>query len=100
MSMKDNEAPSIVLDGGYSAETVVNAKLNATHKIQGYTYSDNKTRVEKLSMSVMVLKPTGELFVEAENIITLDCKGEWRIIYYCIDGEGNATTEYYTVKVQ
>ena len=100
MSIKDKEAPLLVLASGYNSETVVEAKLNTVHEIQSYTCTDNKTRAEKLSMSIVILKPTGEIYVEDEKSITLDSKGEWRIIYYCIDGDGNATTEYYTINVQ
>ena len=99
MSIKDEEPPKIELSGGYTSKTVVTAKLNSKYTLQGYTVSDNKTKSDKLSVSVLILKPSGEIYVEEGESITPDCAGDWRVIYYCVDGDGNASTEYYTLRV-
>ena len=100
ISIKDNQPPTITVDDGYNGKTVISEKLNATHSLHGYTISDNKTKTERLNFSIVILKPTGEIFVWDDDEITLDAVGEWRVIYYCIDGDGNAATEYYKIKVQ
>ncbi len=93
----DSVAPEITLNNGYNTSTVVLAKLNSKHKIQGYIASDNYDK--DVEVSTYVLSPNFIYTKMTGKTVTLDEVGDYRIYYVAKDSSGNIASTYYTVRV-
>ena len=93
----DSFAPEITLNNGYNTSTVVLAKLNSKHKIQGYIASDNYDK--DVEVSTYVLSPNFIYTKMTGKTVTLDEIGDYRIYYVAKDSSGNIASTYYTVRV-
>lgn len=100
MTVTDSESPTITLDKGYGADTVVNAKIGDKIKIVSYTVSDDYSATDKLKTFVSVIDPNYAIEVLEGNSFVAKMKGTYKICYYCYDETGNLSMQYYTVKVQ
>ena len=92
----DRRPPVITLDERYDGE-VVKVKAGETVDIDSYSVSDGETPTEELVSYVSVFNPTGTYMPGAITSFTTNYTGTYRVVYYCMDGDGNYTTVSYTV---
>lgn len=95
----EERKPQIIIEDGVESGSRYTASYNSTHKIKTYEYNDNDDAAN-LMFSVLILKPNTELAVASGDEVVLNQKGEWRIIYRCVDSDGNQTTAYYILNVK
>ena len=96
--VNDRIAPTIVLEKGYGNGTIVNGKIGETIKVVGYTVDDN-FGADSVSVAIRALSPDNEMIVLQDMSFTANVKGEWKVLYYAADAEGNYSVAYYTIKV-
>lgn len=97
--VSDTQAPTIQLNDGYNESTVVNAKVNTTVSLQGYTVSDDKTATDKLTVKYMVYSPRLEHVFVTDKQFVANYKGVYTVYYYVYDAMGNYSVASYQVNV-
>ena len=96
--VNDRVAPTLTLEKGYDDGTVVGGKVGEKMTVVGYTVDDNFGK-DGVSVVVRVISPDNMLVSLDDMGFTATKKGEWKVVYYATDAEGNYSIVYYTVKV-
>jgi hypothetical protein len=97
--VSDRVAPSIVLENGYNETTCVTVKKGASVTVAKYSVDDNLGS-DGVEVLVRVVKPNNEIVKVQGDKFTATEKGEWTVVYYVSDKEGNYALTYYTVVVE
>ena len=100
ISVVDDTSPTLTLDGGYNADTVVTAELGDTVSVQGYTVSDDLTPEEDIKTYIILCSPLNDMSRMSGTEFFAAIAGDYKVIYYCYDSNGNYTVQFYTVSVR
>ena len=92
----DTTAPVITLNRGYLSSTVVLSYVGSTHKLVGYTVTDNCPG--DIQVTAYVLTPNNIMSKLNGNSIKLSVRGDYHIYYYAVDASGNLSTATYIVR--
>lgn len=96
--VNDRIAPTISLSNGYGNGTVVNGTVGEKITVASYTVDDNFDQ-DKISVVVRAISPDNELIALKDMSFTATKKGDWKVMYYATDAEGNYSVVYYTIRV-
>ena len=96
--VNDRVAPTLTLENGYGNGTVVQGKVGEKITVAGYTVDDNFGK-DGVSVIVRAVSPDNVMVLLDNMSFTATKKGEWKVVYYASDAEGNYSVVYYTVKV-
>lgn len=100
MTVTDSQVPTVTLDKGYGADTVVSAKLGEKIDVVSFSVNDDYSPADKLKTFVCVIEPNHAMEILENTSFVAKKVGSYKVCYYCYDEAGNLSMEYYTVKVQ
>lgn len=99
MSVADRVPPSLTVEGLEEGD-VLTALYGETVKVKGCTYSDNISSPSDINIWVAVFSPLQVITkLEPNGEFLVDRKGDWTVMYYCIDETGNYKTFTYILRV-
>ena len=97
ISVVDETKPTLTING--ISDKHVTAKLGSDVTVQEYTAQDNLSSSDKIRTYILICTPKGEMYQLSGNTFSATLAGEYTVIYYCYDENGNYAVEYYTVSV-
>lgn len=93
--VNDNEAPVITIDG-VSPTTIELANYNEEVTIHNYKVEDQS----EVTMSIYAFSPMGGIVDIINNKFKANYVGDWKIVYFAVDANGNVSSASYTVRVK
>lgn len=94
--VEDYEAPVIIVGGGVNSYTIESISVNKEYQIHDFVVEDESS----YTVSTYAVSPLN-LFVTIKNRkIKPDVVGDWSIIYYVQDSNGNISIAQYTLRVK
>ncbi len=93
--VEDNEAPVIIIDGADS-KTVDIVSFGSEVTIRGYKVEDQNN----FTVSIFAISPQNTLIRLEGKKFTPDMKGDWRIVYFASDENGNVSSVSYILRVK
>ncbi len=100
LDIVDITAPTIELEGGYNKLTIKTANIDDEITIANYAVSDDFTPSEGITVSVRVYTPYNEAFTLEGNNFVVNRTGTYRVVYTCVDANGNMSETYYSINVR
>ena len=68
--------------------------------MQGYTVSDDLTPEEDIKTYIILCSPLNDMSRMSGTEFFAAIAGDYKVIYYCYDSNGNYTVQFYTVSVR
>jgi hypothetical protein len=99
MSVADRIPPKLTVEGVEEGD-ILTALYGETVTVKACSYSDDISSASELNMWISVFSPLQVITeVEPNGSFLIDRKGDWTVVYYCVDKTGNYTTFTYILRV-
>ena len=96
INVLDTQAPTITVG---SLETVKLA-VGETHVIRSYTVADNNTETSAITSIVLVYNEWNKLIAWNEKTVAFDKAGNYSVVFYAMDKDGNSAYVSYSLIVE
>lgn len=95
----DCESPIITFENGIGKDTLIQINVNTKHIIKSFTVCDNYSDISKITATVIVYNSANLIRGIGVTEVTFTERGDYKVMVFAIDEQGNSAIEYYNVKV-